>query len=252
MGLTNWEERFEELRDYRKKFGNCNVPARYQHNKQLGSWVSWQRVQYKKIQKGENSTMTRERIAKLDSIDFTWVVGSGGGQDGLTADELWEKRFNELKDYRKKNGNCNVPFHYQDNKQLGRWVNKQRTHYKKFQKGENPQIIKERISKLKSIGFVWDTRIRVDDCEGGGLTNNGNRKRLRDDSGCSSLEGRQNKILASASQQQKTPTRLPSPQRLESKNSTIDDEDDDHAAETIAIFMEAYDPLPKNPRFQKG
>ena len=121
-----WEERFEELKDYRKKYGNCNVPQNYQHNKQLGNWVSNQRREYKKFQKGEKSFITIERIAKLKSIDFVWEV-----------DELWEKRFNELKDYRKKNGNCLVPARYQHNKQLGLWVQTQRQHYKKFQKGDH-------------------------------------------------------------------------------------------------------------------
>ena len=72
---------------------------------------------------------------------------------GKSNDESWEKRFEELKDYRKKYGNCLVPQHYQQNKQLGRWVNHQRNFYKKFQKGEHSTVAIERISKLKSIGF---------------------------------------------------------------------------------------------------
>ena len=114
MNHSSWEERFEELKDYRKKYGNCLVPRNYQHNKQLGRWVDWQRQQYKKFQKGEHSQITKERIVKLKSIGFVWNIGRG-----LTIDGLWEKKYNELKDYRKKYGNCNVPRNYQDNKQLG-------------------------------------------------------------------------------------------------------------------------------------
>ena len=54
---------------------------------------------------------------------------------------------------------------YQVNKQLGGWVNNQRTQYKKFQRGEKSSITKERISRLDDIGFVW----------------NGNKKRTRDE-----------------------------------------------------------------------
>ena len=71
-------------------------------------------------------------------------------------DELWEKRFNELKDYRKKYGNCLVPRNYQNNKKLGMWVHHQRCECKKFQKGEYARITNERIAKLKSINFVWE------------------------------------------------------------------------------------------------
>ena len=221
----NWEQRFEELKDYRKEYGNCNVPWNYQHNKQLGYWVNRQRVQYKKFQKGEHSQITKERISKLDSIGFAWEVGNTGG--GLTNDELWEGRFEELKDYRKEYGNCNVPKEYQDNKQLGYWVSRQRQQYKKFQKGATAYITQERISKLNSIGFVWSF-VLVDDCVGGGLINNGNKKRTRDGIACSILED-----------------------ESKSNNQTTQDEDDGHA-EAIAVFMEAYDPLPKNPRFKKG
>ena len=155
-GLSNdelWEMRFNKLKDYRKKYGNCLVPQKHQNNKKLANWVHWQRSEYKMLQKGEHSQMTKERIAKLKSIDFVWKAPSGQ----FTAnDELWEHRFEELKDYRKKYGNCNVPKIYQDNKQLGTWVYTQRKHFKKFQNGEHSHITKERRSKLDSIGFVWN------------------------------------------------------------------------------------------------
>ena len=70
----------------------------------------------------------------------------------------WEERFEELKDYRKKYGNCLVPRNYQQNKRLATWINKQRVHYNEFQKGEHAKITKERIAKLKSLGFVWEVR----------------------------------------------------------------------------------------------
>ena len=90
---ASWEERFNDLKDYRKLHGNCNVPQTYQPNKALGNWVNTQRKQYKKFQNGEKSFITKERILKLDSIEFVWNIGRGRG--GLTNDELWEKRFEE-------------------------------------------------------------------------------------------------------------------------------------------------------------
>ena len=87
-------------------------------------------------------------------------------------------------------------------------------------------MTKERILKLEAIEFVWNMyNVQV----------NGNKKRPRNDESVT----------------QKRSTNSSSSQRLDNGNSTtIDDENDNHAA-AIAIFMEAYDPIPKNPRFKK-
>ena len=61
----------------------------------------------------------------------------------------WEEWFDELVEYKEKNGNCNVP---QRLGALGKWVNKQRTAYRK---GKLSQM---RTSKLEGIGFNWAQR----------------------------------------------------------------------------------------------
>lgn len=83
-------------------------------------------------------------------------------------------------------------------------------------------MTQERISKLKAIGFVWSIHATV--CEGDGLIKNGNKKRTRDDVACSTA--------------------------VEDESNSIDPTSLDEAA-AIAVFMETYDPLPKNPRFNK-
>ena len=151
--------RFNELKDYRKEHGNCNVPANYPPNEKLGRWVKTQRAQHRKLNKeGNRSWITKERVAKLDSINFVWNLGWDGS--GLITDDLWETRFNELKDYRKEHGNCNVPQTYEPNRKLGHWVLTQRAHYRKFHNGGGSLLTKEKISKLNSIDFVWDPRKR--------------------------------------------------------------------------------------------
>ena len=59
---------------------------------------------------------------------------------------LWQERFNELVLYKEKNGNCNVP---RSQGALGRWVNKQRTKYKKG------KLSRECTSQLEGEGFNW-------------------------------------------------------------------------------------------------
>ena len=149
-----WNQRLDELKEYRKKYGNCNVPNRYSANKSLGKWVRNQRHYYKLKENGKSSSMTDERILELEAIGFVWKVGF----DGLTADELWNQRLEELKEYREKHGNCYVPQRYSANKSLGQWVINQRHYYKLKENGKKSTMTDERILELEAIGFVWKAR----------------------------------------------------------------------------------------------
>jgi len=93
--------------------------------------------------------MTEERIAKLESIGFEWSLAS-------SLD--WDRRFNELKQYKADYGGCSVPKEWSGNKQLGRWVSKQRVQYRYLQQGKESSMTEERIAKLESIGFEWSLR----------------------------------------------------------------------------------------------
>ena len=131
-----WNEMFQQLKIYKKRYGNCNVPKRKRdaNNKQLAQWVHTQR-QTKKEEK-----MSDARKRNLDAIGFTWSIGSIRWKD-----DLWNQRFEELKDYKKQFGHCNVPWKYKANPQLGTWVAHQRSRTSN----------ERRRAKLESIGFEW-------------------------------------------------------------------------------------------------
>ena len=57
--IFQWEERFAQLADYKKKYGHCNVPARWKKDPTLGGWVHNQRA-FKR-----QGTLSPERIRKL-------------------------------------------------------------------------------------------------------------------------------------------------------------------------------------------
>lgn len=59
-----WEVKYKQLEDYKKRFGNCNVPKNWEENKSLSYWV---RNQKNCILKG---TISLERKAKLKSLGF--------------------------------------------------------------------------------------------------------------------------------------------------------------------------------------
>jgi hypothetical protein len=67
-----WEERLDELLQYRENNGQCNVPSRYAKNRQLAIWVKRQRRQYKFFCEGSPSSMTPERINILEGLGFQW------------------------------------------------------------------------------------------------------------------------------------------------------------------------------------
>lgn len=69
---TKWDKQFKELKDYATSQGDCKVPQHYKQNPKLGLFVKNQRRQHKLMKLGEKSSMTEERLEKLQSIGFVW------------------------------------------------------------------------------------------------------------------------------------------------------------------------------------
>ena len=65
-----WHDTFEMLCDYKKEHGHCNPKKGYP---KLGAWTSRQRQLYAKNKSGEETTLTDEKIAKLESIGFKFT-----------------------------------------------------------------------------------------------------------------------------------------------------------------------------------
>ena len=126
-----WNEKFEELQQYKKENGHCHVPQRHK----LGQWVTNQRLSYKK---GKLSTYCIERLESL------------GLHLGSCQKNTWEINFLHLQQYKEENGDCNVP--QKSYGSLGVWVNNQRIAYK------NNNLTEERIKRLEDIGFQWKLR----------------------------------------------------------------------------------------------
>jgi hypothetical protein len=105
---VQWNERFNELVEFKKANGHCLVPQRYPSNPPLGTWyvfgsisylkpcleniaskltyfltcrVNTQRRHYKLLQDGKKSCLTEERLKKLNEIGFVWSTQSSSVQD---------------------------------------------------------------------------------------------------------------------------------------------------------------------------
>jgi hypothetical protein len=63
-----WEERFRQLRNFKRRFGHCQVPALWAENQPLGSWVRHQRVLH---QRGK---LPVHQFRPLERLGFDWHV----------------------------------------------------------------------------------------------------------------------------------------------------------------------------------
>ena len=111
-----WNERLEELKEYKDKNGDCNVSTLDENNKKLGNWVMHQRELYK------NGKLSQDRIKLLNEIEFEWV---------LQKQVSWNESYGQLVQFNNEHGHCDVPQGYIGNTKMANWVKKQRQLYKK-------------------------------------------------------------------------------------------------------------------------
>lgn len=144
----SWHNRYQELQEYRAEHGDCLVSANYS-NAPLAKWVGQQRFQYKLFTEGKPGGIAKERIDLLNELDFVWN----------TFDAIWSTRYEELRQYHARHGNCRVPFEYPENPALAYWVIEQRRTYKQTIRDGNSQgMPEERIKQLEELGFEWNVQ----------------------------------------------------------------------------------------------
>jgi len=103
-----WLNRFQELKEFMDQ--NNGDMQKLSSDSPLGSWASRQRIEKKKYDIGEKTTLTEDRIRYLDSIHFCWAP----------REKLWELRVQELREFKEQYGHCLVPTQYTKNPQLVR------------------------------------------------------------------------------------------------------------------------------------
>jgi superfamily II DNA/RNA helicase len=129
-----WNYMYNLLMEYKKEYGNCNVPDKYIYkDEKLGNWVGWQR---KVINKEINNK--DERIKKLDEIGFIWDI----------REYQWNIMYNYLVKYKEKFNTIIVPKNcIFESIKLGQWIITQKRSYKK---GDMPN---NRLLKLNELGI---------------------------------------------------------------------------------------------------
>lgn len=119
LGSDAWNDRFAELKEYQKTYGNSDVPQGHSKNPALARWVKTQRVLDRR------GTLAKDRARRLGRIKF-----------------LFGK-------YREEHGHCKVTRGNFGNASLAEWVHDQR---KLAQRGA---LVEDRIKRLEDIGFSF-------------------------------------------------------------------------------------------------
>ncbi len=132
----HWESNYKKLKKFRANMGHCNVPTNDPKFHKLGQWVSSLRY------KNKIGELSKERIKALSDLDFIWSA----------ADLAWNKMYDQLVAYVKKNGTTNVHERSGENGKLARWIHSQRHRYK------SGKMTAERYKRLEDIGFCWIVR----------------------------------------------------------------------------------------------
>jgi hypothetical protein len=105
------------------------------------------RKQYKLLCDGKQSSITTERVALLNELDFAWNA----------QEAAWYRHMCDLKKFRAKTGHCHVPLNFRPFPKLGLWVKEQRRHYTLLKQGRQSHMTQARAAELDEIGFCWDT-----------------------------------------------------------------------------------------------
>lgn len=139
MNEDSWMEQYKMLVKYYEHHGDSLVPTNYPTNPRLAKWVAFMRSQKKQKQIGKYSSLTDEREALLEKVDFQW--------DAWEA--RWMLRYQELAEFVGVNGYGQIPTQKSNNKVLKDWCYEQR---KQYRRNTLPDKRKELLDKL---GFPW-------------------------------------------------------------------------------------------------
>jgi hypothetical protein len=128
-----WDLMFAELARFKAEYGHYRIPKNETRWQRLYRWIQHQRKNWKA---GELSEARQHRLQEV-------------GFEREPYNPSWDLKFNQLIEYKKRFGHCEVPARWSENTPLGLWAHNQRAFKRKG------QLSSERIQRLENIGFAW-------------------------------------------------------------------------------------------------
>jgi len=142
-----WEEYYEKFIEYKDREDTDHITA---DAVRLEEWATTQRREYTKLLQGKRSSLSPERLDKLNAVDFVWDPGEyfllatrlmrvsvrihlflpvvlacitdscaslsrpshTAIHPSCTEDSYWHSRFELVRQYGEEHGNCRVGHHY--------------------------------------------------------------------------------------------------------------------------------------------
>lgn len=127
-----WWERYRQLQDLLSSTPSSTLADVVPPRSSLGTWLRKQRQQ--------RDSLREKHLQALERLDPQWCMSR--------HDLMWERRLQELLQYRRQHGDCCVPISYQPNPSLAHWVSNQRK--------SRDKMSPERKRRLDEVGFVWN------------------------------------------------------------------------------------------------
>mmetsp|Transcript_21792 Transcript_21792/g.32402 ORF Transcript_21792/g.32402 Transcript_21792/m.32402 type:complete len:887 (-) Transcript_21792:457-3117(-) len=165
---SSWSERFEDLKEYKRKYGTIDVDSDWETpngggcRSTLGRWVQVQRRNIKLYRQGdvEQANIDEDRIKQLIELGLDVRAGKRHKYrrraDAEKIDESWDDYYQQLKQYFHEHDTSNVrakPY-----TPLRGWVVKQRREYELLKEGKPSDLTAERMAKLSEVKFTFATQ----------------------------------------------------------------------------------------------
>jgi len=138
--LVAFTKEKEEVSDQSHQPVQAEIEVAKAVNDQLELEQSLEQSEKKRTTKGNNSASVRFRSHQAEN---------------------WMEKYEELLDYRLRNGDCLVPNNYPQNPPLAEWVKRQRYQFKLKKQGHHSSMSDDRVAALEKLGFVWNSHDAV-------------------------------------------------------------------------------------------
>ena len=150
---NNWDMMYELAKKYYEHYSDLKIPFSFktingyesdENGYNLGFWINYQRMNYKK------GSLSEDRIKKLKEIDMIFGIG---------RQDAWNMMYELTKKYYEHYGNLKISINFktvngydidENGYNLGDWIRNQRVKYK------NDTLSEDKIKKLEEIGMIFE------------------------------------------------------------------------------------------------
>ncbi len=169
--VQQWERTFGKLKAYAEAGKSVNISkrnAQTQEERALASWTSRQRAAFRSLVKGERTSMTMAKVARLRAIGIELsnkeeLVGGGFKTTNPWIKKGWESKYQLLVRFKRVHGHVTIGNRFSTDEYpgLGRWLHFQRLAWNRqteegtVQRRKGISMTKAQAEKLEELGVSW-------------------------------------------------------------------------------------------------